>query len=60
MNPDPKIELHVHLEGAMRPSVLLELARRSGIELPARDGTASPLSPVHFVKLLKSFTNDGR
>ncbi len=33
----PKVELHVHLEGAMRPSVLLELARRNGIELPARD-----------------------
>ncbi|MFY9822538.1 MAG: adenosine deaminase [Thermoanaerobaculia bacterium] len=33
----PKVELHVHLEGAIRPSVLLELARRNGIELPARD-----------------------
>jgi aminodeoxyfutalosine deaminase len=33
----PKVELHVHLEGAMRPAVLLELARRNGIELPARD-----------------------
>jgi aminodeoxyfutalosine deaminase len=35
----PKAELHVHLEGAMRPAVLLELARRNGIELPARDET---------------------
>jgi aminodeoxyfutalosine deaminase len=33
----PKVELHVHLEGAMRPAVLLELARRNGIELPAQD-----------------------
>lgn len=33
----PKVELHVHLEGSMRPAVLLELARRNGIELPARD-----------------------
>ncbi|HVT59487.1 MAG TPA: adenosine deaminase [Thermoanaerobaculia bacterium] len=33
----PKVELHVHLEGAMRPSVLLELARRNGLELPAGD-----------------------
>lgn len=33
----PKAELHVHLEGAMRPAVLLELARRNGIELPAQD-----------------------
>jgi len=33
----PKVELHVHLEGAMRPAVLLELARRNGLDLPARD-----------------------
>jgi aminodeoxyfutalosine deaminase len=33
----PKVELHVHLEGAMRPSMLLELARRNDIELPARE-----------------------
>jgi len=30
----PKIELHVHLEGAMRPGTLLEIARRNGYELP--------------------------
>jgi adenosine deaminase len=33
----PKVELHVHLEGAMRPAVLLELARRNGLDLPASD-----------------------
>lgn len=33
----PKVELHVHLEGAMRPAVLLELARRNGVRLPADD-----------------------
>lgn len=33
----PKVELHVHLEGSMRPATLLALARERGIELPASD-----------------------
>jgi len=35
--PTPKIELHVHLEGAVRPAALIEIADRNGVELPARD-----------------------
>lgn len=33
--PYPKIELHVHLEGAIRPATLLDIARRNGMSLPA-------------------------
>lgn len=31
----PKVELHVHLEGAIRPATLLRLARRRRVSLPA-------------------------
>ena len=30
----PKVELHVHLEGAIQPATLLRLAERNGIALP--------------------------
>jgi adenosine deaminase len=33
----PKAELHVHLEGSIRPETLLTLAQRNGVELPASD-----------------------
>jgi aminodeoxyfutalosine deaminase len=38
----PKIELHVHLEGTVRPSSLLEIAHRNDVALPANtvDGLA--------------------
>lgn len=33
----PKVELHVHLEGAIQPKTLLALAKRNNVALPATD-----------------------
>ena len=49
----PKIELHVHLEGAVRPRTLLEIARRNDVALPV--DTAQELQELYTFTDLAHF-----
>jgi aminodeoxyfutalosine deaminase len=58
----PKIELHVHLEGTVRPATLLQIARRNGYPLPAE--TEDDLAALydfrdfaHFIEIWVLTTN---
>jgi adenosine deaminase len=43
----PKVELHCHVEGTMRPATVAELAARNGLSLPTED----PTELYHYVSL---------
>jgi adenosine deaminase len=47
----PKVDLHVHLEGSMRASTVVELAARHGVELPEglREGRYEFRDFRHFI-----------
>ena len=47
----PKVDLHVHLEGSMRPGTVVELAERHGVDLPEglREGRYEFRDFRHFI-----------
>ena len=50
----PKAELHVHLEGSIAPSTLIELAARHGVALTLED-TAPRYAPGNFDQFIENF-----
>jgi aminodeoxyfutalosine deaminase len=58
----PKVELHVHLEGSIRPVTLLRLAERNDVSLPAQDvdelqGFYRFRDFCHFVEIYETIIN---
>jgi aminodeoxyfutalosine deaminase len=50
----PKVELHVHLEGSIEPSTVVELAARHGVTLTPED-TAQRYAPGTFDQFIENF-----
>jgi adenosine deaminase len=53
----PKVELHLHLEGSIRPGTLLQIAQRNNVDIPARDeaGVAQLFNYQNFHEFLAIF-----
>ncbi|WP_018863907.1 adenosine deaminase [Thioalkalivibrio sp. ARh3] len=49
----PKVELHLHIEGALEPELLLRLAERNGVELPY--GSIDEVRAAYQFEDLQSF-----
>lgn len=58
----PKVELHVHMEGSIRPETLLMLAERNQVELPAKelDGLRRWYQFRDFAHFIVIYKNIGR
>ena len=54
MNSIPKAELHIHLEGAIEPPTLVELAGRHGVNLTPEE-TAPRYAPGDFDQFIQNF-----
>ena len=54
----PKVELHVHLEGSIRPETVLALARKNGVALPADtvDGLRDWYRFTNFAHFVEIYT----
>jgi adenosine deaminase len=54
----PKVELHVHLEGSIRPETVLELARKNSVALPADtvDGLRDWYRFTNFAHFVEIYT----
>ena len=50
----PKVELHVHLDGSLRPETKLELARQARVALPSTD----PEELRRFAARLRHFSTE--
>lgn len=61
IRPLPKVSLHDHLDGGLRPATVLELGEEIGLDLPAQDATelgswfAAKSNSGSLVEYLKTF-----